>query len=178
MSNQYSKPPLLLIPDSAEPIYINVFHIACSYNASAKLIKDQFDKTDNISFLFPSIVCQSFAIELFLKFFIFIDAHNNKTVSTLPKRMGHDFSKLWERIPSEYKTLISTHYSNAPKPATLIGGFKESLNIIGNDSFEKWRYAHEIQSYDFMHLDLTALVSDVLYSAASFGVMKFEEKQS
>lgn len=178
MSNQYSKPPFLLIPDSAVPTYINLFHIACSYNTSAKLVKGQFDETGNVAFLFPSIVCQSFAIELFLKFFIFLDADKNKTASKLPKKMGHDFSKLWNRISSEYQKLISTHYSNAPKPPTITGGFEEGLSIIGNDSFEKWRYAHEIQNYDFMHLDYTDLVSDVLYSAANFGVMKFEGKQS
>ena len=172
MSSQYSLPPFLVIPDSAEPIYINIFHIACSYNASAKLIKNQFDNTNNAAFLFPSIVCQSFAIELFLKFFIFFDADKNKSISQLPKNLGHDFSKLWNRIPSEYQKLISTHYSNAPKPVSITGEFEDSLSIIGNNSFVKWRYAHEIQSFDFMNLDHTALVSDVLFSAANFGLMK------
>lgn len=176
MTEQYSSPPFLLIADTAEPIYVNVFHIACSYNESAKLVKSQFDETGNAAFLFPSIVCQSFAIELFLKFFIFLDAEKNETASELPKRMGHDFSRLWDRVSKEYQELISIHYSNAPKPPNVTGGFKESLSLIGNDSFEKRRYVYEIKDYDFMHLDHTTLISDVLFNAANFGVMKLEDK--
>lgn len=172
MAIEHPSPTLLLIPDSTEPKYINLFKIACSYNLSANLIKKQFDGENNAAYLFPSIVCQSFAIELFLKFFIFFDAEKNNTVSKLLKNLGHDFSKLWNRISYEYQELISIHYRNAPKSNNITGGFEEGLSTIGNDSFIKWRYMHEIENYEFMHLDHTSLISNVLFSAANFGVME------
>lgn len=168
----------LLVIRNDKPMYEDIFHIAYAYNRSAKLVSQESERVENAAFLLPSIVCQAFAIELFLKFFLLLDYPNIKSKKdidsaqnlTLSKAMkAHLYEHLWDAINIEYKEVVSKHYSNALNIKASVSDFRKALVDIDSNSFVNWRYIHEEESFKFMHPELTEKLSDVLLSAAFHG---------
>lgn len=170
---------LLIIPGDV-PMYKDMFHIAATYNKSAKLIIQHSEKQEDVAFMFPSIVCQTFAIELLLKFFILVEHSNILCRDDLKKyglnfgkkgSNGHAYDVLWDLIKPKYQELISLHYSNSLVGVGFDRNFRKALELIDPNAFTSWRYIHEGNEPKFMHHELTERVSDVLLSAACYGVM-------
>lgn len=152
-------------------MYKDIYHIAYAYNQSGELINNHSEKQKNAAFMFPSIVCKSFAIELLLKFFLVIDHPeicNQQDFKKLELNK-HGFSELWDLISMNFQLEIARHHTNC------IGRFKKLLEQIGSDSFVKWRYIHESESLNFMHISETKQVSDVLLSVAYNEMKKRDE---
>lgn len=170
---------LLIINDNS-PMYEDIFHIAYAYNKSGELINKHSDKQENAAFIFPSIVCQSFAIELFLKFFLVIDHPeicNQQDFKKVDLKLNkHSFSELWDLINLNYQNEIARHHMNCIGTQSSTAKFKKLLENIGSDSFVKWRYIHETEGINFMHISDTKQASDVLLSVA-YNEMKKRSSQ-
>lgn len=168
-------PALLLIPDE-EHDFAALYGIATAYAQSGELLNAHAAQTDQIAFLIPAMVCSSFAIELFLKFFI---TFNNAENLASPKgdRRGHDLQKLWERIKPEKQNLIVGMFRNPLHRPTEVGLelrrelFTSALAGIGSAPFVEWRYAHEINGPALMSQGSVAEVLDAFGHAAEH-VMK------
>ena len=160
----------LLIIRGDSPMYEDIFHIAYAYNQSSQLINDFSAKQKNAAFMFPSIVCQSFAIELSLKFFLVIDHPeicNRKDFEKFDLKLNkHGFSELWDLINVNYQNEIVRHHTNCIGNESSACRFKKLLEDIGSDSFVRWRYIHELEGFNFMHISDTKQASDVLLSVA------------
>lgn len=165
------KQPLLIISDGDN--VNDIFHIASAYNRAGRLIDDESVKTDDYSFIFPSIVCQSFAIELFLKFFIYFDKKQFELEREFSNKskLGHKFTNLWDKVSDTYKNEISVHYTNASKINTSPNEMRSLLIKVDENSFVTWRYPYENKGFTNMHIDDIKLISDVLHSA-SYQVIK------
>jgi hypothetical protein len=129
---------------------------------------------NEIEFTFPATVCQAFAIELFLKFFLVVDFPEIRGKKDLGKHnvtfkpsgsKGHGYSALWDMIPPNYQEKIA-HQTQINKQQ-----FRQQLLDIGDDPFVKWRYVHEEHGIHLLPLGLIKRVADALGYAAE-GVMK------
>lgn len=110
MSSKPETPSLVIIPGNAHD-FSALYSIATAYAHSGVLLNSHASKTEQITFAFPAMVCSSFSMELFLKFFLTIDNADNPN---LPQddRKGHYLKKLWERIKSENQDLIASMFRN------------------------------------------------------------------
>jgi hypothetical protein len=89
-------PVLVLLPEHAHTDYKTLFSIATAYAYSGLLVSEHAKKTDRLEFTFPAIVCSSFSIELFLKFFLMLEiADSNKP--SCKKNFGHGLLDLWSQ---------------------------------------------------------------------------------
>lgn len=122
------------------------------------------------------MVCSSFAVELFLKFFITLDNADNPTLPQDDRR-GHYLQKLWERIKPDNQDLIANMFRNPSHAPVAVGLatrkalFLEALAGIGNAPFVEWRYAHEIEGPALMSQGAVAEALDAVGYAAEH-VMK------
>ena len=73
MTSHPAIPELVLIADESKD-YKALYVIATAYAHSGLLISSQGKETVRPEFSFPAIVCSSFAIELFLKFFLMLES--------------------------------------------------------------------------------------------------------
>lgn len=160
--------PLIVIPDES-PMFHSIHMIACTYAHSGTLLERHGDTCSIGAFLFPAVVCQSFAIELFLKFFLVVDHPSIISKEDLVKHninfkpkgsKGHGYSALWDMIQPHHQTKI------AAKAKVGIRGFRQLLLDIGDDPFVQWRYVHEERDMKMLPLELIKQVTDALgYSA-------------
>lgn len=168
-------PALLLIPGD-EHDFAALYGIATAYAHSGELLNAHAAQTDQITFSIPAMVCSSFAIKLFLKFFITLDNADNPTAAQGDRR-GHDLQKLWERIRPEKQNLIIGMFRNSLHIPTAAGLelrrelFTSALAGIGSAPFVEWRYAHEINGPALMSQASVAEVLDAFGYAAEH-VMK------
>ncbi|GEO09235.1 HEPN domain-containing protein [Segetibacter aerophilus] len=123
-----------------------------------------------IYYLAPATVNISFAIELLLKGVVF--------KSTGKNAYGHDLSKLFNQIPSGIQELIRESYLSYKLTQTAeLGNYKimasdtdnscvnkqietstvEHLLTTHANSFEKWRYAYELNDYEYFCIGFNAL---------------------
>lgn len=168
-------PALLVVPSDAHD-FLSLYAIATAYAHSGELLNSHAARTDQVTFAFPAMVCSSFAVELFLKFFLTLDNADNPT-SPQDDRRGHYLQKLWERIKPDNQDLIAGMFRN-PSHAPVAAGlatrkalFLEALTGIGKAPFVEWRYAYEIEGPALMSQGAVAEVLDAVGYAAEH-VMK------
>lgn len=149
MASYPAIPSLVLIPGESHADYAALYAIATAYAHSGLLISNHGNETDRPEFSFPAIVCSSFAIELFLKFFLMLERAESEEPSS--KRVpGHYLRQLWKKISQEHQALIAGMFRNKTGVPMLnasgrrIELFEEALTHVGDAPFIKWRYAHEL----------------------------------
>ncbi len=169
-------PVLVLLPEDAHTDYKALFSIATAYAHSGLLVSEHAKKTDRLEFTFPAIVCSSFSIELFLKFFLMLErADSNKP--SVKKNFGHGLLDLWKQITPQYQQLIVGMFRSPTKAPQWnvhkrqIEIFVEALENIGETPFVKWRYVYELSDITLMSHHSIAEVLDALGWAAEY-VMK------
>ncbi|MCX7173436.1 MAG: hypothetical protein NT159_05860 [Proteobacteria bacterium] len=169
-------PTLLLVPGETPLDYRALYAIATAYAHSGLLISSHGEKHDRIEFFFPAIVCSSFAIELFMKFFLMLD-QTNKEPADRKHNSGHKLGELWKKINPEHQRLIAGMFGNSTATPHLnaadrrIELFVEALTDIGDAPFMKWRYAYELGEIGLMSHAAIAKVLDALGHAAEY-IMK------
>lgn len=169
-------PTLVLVPSATHIDYKTLYAIATAYAHSGLLISNHGEKSDQFEFTFPAIVCSSFAIELFMKFFLMLDRFD--TENAVQKHdSGHDLVTLWHKIKPDYQALIAGMFRNNTGVPLLNASdrrkelFMEALTDIGNTPFIKWRYAYEISKTTLMSHGAVVEVLDAFGHAAEY-IMK------
>ena len=170
MSTKPAIPSLLVIPGDAHD-FASLYAIATAYAHSGLLLDKHAERTDQITFAFPAMVCSSFAVELFLKFFLTLDNADNPTLPQDDRR-GHYLQKLWDRIKPDNQDLIASMFRN-PSHTPITAGlatrkalFLQALTGIGGAPFVEWRYAYEIDQPMLMsHGAVTEVLDAVGYAA-------------
>lgn len=169
-------PTLVLVPDATHIDYGTLYAIATAYAHSGLLISNHGEKSDQFEFTFPAIVCSSFAIELFMKFFLMLDRYDAKSADQ-KYDSGHKLDTLWNKIKPDYQALIAGMFRNNTGVPLLNASdrrkelFMEALTDIGNTPFIRWRYAYEISETTLMSHGAVTEVLDALGYAAEY-VMK------
>jgi hypothetical protein len=163
MSKKPAIPALVIVPGD-EHDFSSLYAIATTYAHSGELLNKHAAATNQLTFAFPAMVCSSFAIELFLKFFITLE-NSEKPTAFQNKRRGHYLQDLWERINTNNQGIIAsmfrnpTHLPIETDIATRKSLFLEALADIGRDPFVEWRYPYEIKNPSLMS---QAAITDVL----------------
>jgi hypothetical protein len=173
MTSRPAIPLLVLIPGESKDDYRSIYAIAMAYAKSGLLISEEAQAMDQPEFVFPAVVCSSFAIELFLKAFIALE---NTEAEPASRRgiTGHPLVKLWNKISPERQAVIAGMFRNPTGVPSLsaigtrIMGFVDALDNLGLQPFVKWRYVHEFE--DVTHMSHAALVeiTDALSRAAIY----------
>lgn len=177
MTTKPAIPTLFLIPDDDHKTdYKSIYAIATAYAHSGLMLNEYADKEQAMEFTFPAMVCSSFALELFMKFFLTLA--NADDVSAAPaSRRGHELDILWVRLKPEHQDLIAgMHQNTTGQPFTNALDrrkelFLEALKDIGESPFIKWRYVHEFVEPTLMSQGAIHQVLDALGHAAEH-VMK------
>lgn len=178
MTSYPAIPSLVLIPGESQADYAALYAIATAYAHSGLLISNHGNETDCLEFSFPAIVCSSFAIELFLKFFLMLERAESEEPSSKPKS-GHILGQLWKKIRPEHQALIAGMFRNKTGVPLLnasdrrIELFVEALTHLGEKPFVEWRYVHELVEPSLMSHAAITEVLDALGYAANY-VMKEE----
>lgn len=165
----------LVIVPSGSPYsdYSALYAIATAYAHSGLIISDHGQRASRLEFSFPAIVCSSFAIELFLKFFLMLGKLEG-TKFPEKHKTGHHLHNLWEKICPEHQALIAGMFRNKTGIPLLnasdrrIELFIEALDQVGESPFVKWRYVHELISPTLMSHAAINEVLDALRNAASY----------
>lgn len=178
MTSYPAIPSLFLIPDESQADYAALYAIATAYAHSGLLISNHGKETDRHEFSFPAIVCSSFAIELFLKFFLMLERAESEEPSS-KYEFGHHLGGLWKKICSAHQALIAGMFRNKTDVPLLnatdrrIELFEEALASVEEEQapFLKWRYPHELVEPTLMSHAAINEVLDALSYAANY-VMK------
>jgi hypothetical protein len=176
MTSQPPIPTLVFIPDNPYLDYPALYAIATAYAHSGLVISDHGKKADRPEFSFPAVVCSSFAIELFLKFFLMLEKAED-IESPEKHEYGHYISKLWKKIRPDHQALIAGMFRNKTGEPLLnasdrrIELFLEALSHVGDAPFVKWRYVHEFVDPTLMSHAAINEILDALGYAADY-VMK------
>jgi len=148
-----------------------LFNIAHAYARAADASWGSLVTTKDFDFAAPAIMCQSFAIELLLKFFLAID-HPSATTTDELKTAGvnlrcHKYSELFDQLAPATKDKIAKSFSTLSGRQINADGFRQELIAQGNDPFVYWRYIYEENSR-FSHFDRQSfnVVTDALGKAA------------
>lgn len=158
-------PSLFLIPSETRFDYKTLYATAVAYADSGLLISNQAKHTDRLELTFPAVVCSSFAIELFMKFFLMLDK-SDKGDETLKNDSGHNLSKLWEKINQEHKSIIAGMFRNNTGTPWLnaserrIELFEQQLSGLGDTPFVQWRYVYEMTDSALMSHGAITLILD------------------
>jgi hypothetical protein len=169
-------PSLLLVPDGGNTDYTSLYAIATAYAHSGLMLNRHAEKSGRLEFTFPALVCSSFALELFMKFFLTL-ANADDPGAAPADRRGHKLSALWQRLKPEHQDLIAgMHQNPTDQPLTTALDrrkelFLEALEDVGESPFVKWRYIHEVAEPTLMSHGAILNVLDALGHAAEH-VMK------
>ena len=159
---------MLVSTNGKAPMFETMFSMACTYNSSSRILRDKINKEDKYKFFFPSVICYSFSIELFLKFFHLIDFPEVFTKKYFTKFniniKAHSLSTLWDSLNINYKEEIVGQFRGVGGFARDVNEFREVLvTELGDDPFVKWRYIHEEEEgHYYLSLDMVSNVNDAL----------------
>lgn len=173
MTSTPAIPVLLLTTGESHIDYTALYGIATAYAHSGLLISSHGEKNNQMEFAFPAIVCSSFAIELFLKFFLMLDRAGKE--DAVPKHeFWHKLGDLWSKINPEHQRLIAGMFGNSTGTPHLnaidrrVELFMAAFKDIGDDPFTRWRYAYELPDSNLMSHAAIAKVLDALGRAAEY----------
>ena len=170
-------PSLVLVPgdDMHDPDAL--FAVATAYAHSGLVISRYANENDQMAFAFPAIVCSSFALELFLKFFLMMNLVERGEISQ-NVCFGHTIPTLWNEVTPVHKALIAGMFQNSTgEPYTAgveirLQVFEDALRNLGNQPFVQWRYVHELRSPQLMSHGAISIVVDALGHAAEYIVKR------
>jgi len=147
-----------------------LFNIAHAYAWAADGSWDMLGSKEDADFAAPAITCQSFAIELLLKFFLAVDhpaamtAH--ELASTGVKLMCHKYSDLFDQLLPATKEKIANVFTTLSGKQTDGAGFRTVLIAQGDNPFVYWRYVYERNGYSHFDRQAFTLVTNALGKAA------------
>lgn len=180
MTSRPAIPTLLLIPDDSQVDFRALYAIATAYAHSGLLISDHGQTNDRVEFSFPAVVCSSFAIELFLKFFLMLERPDRNDL-VLKQKSGHRLAELWKKILPVHQALIAGMFQNRTGVPLLNASdvrlklYEDALINVGEAPFIKWRYAHELVGPTVMSHAAITEVLDALGCAANYVMKKKSE---
>lgn len=90
-------PTLLLVPSDDPHDPEALYAIATAYAHAGHIVSAHGNESDQIAFTFPAIVCSSFALELFLKFFQMVDLIE-RGETTKKIKFDHTIPGLWGKL--------------------------------------------------------------------------------
>ena len=151
-------------------IHSVLFNIAHAYERAGRKAWDELTSTKDADFCGPAVMCQTFAIELLLKFFIASD-HPHATKFADLSRLGvnlrgHDLPDLWDRISVAQRVAIAETWSRMFTPALTPQAYREKLTSLGDDPFVRWRYIYESKGDSRLDAELLGRIADSLGKAA------------
>lgn len=171
MTSYPAIPALVLIPGESQADYSALYSIASAYADSGLILSQHGDVSDCPEFSFPAIVCSSFAIELFLKFFLILERAENDELSS-KREYGHSLLPLWDMICPAHQALVAGMFHNKTGEPLLnasdrrIELFVEALSHLGKMPFVEWRYIHERVDPSLMsHVAITEVLDALRYAA-------------
>lgn len=171
MQERPAIPLLVLIPGENKMDLSAIFAIAQAYAKAGLLVSDYGHHRDAPVFAFPAVVCASFAIELYFKFFWML-GHFETGEVTETKFKEHRLPKLWAELHPEHRALIAGMYRNkSGEPLNnaielRMELFLKAVDEIGDSPFVRWRYAHELTEVGHMSHAVIQEVLDALERAA------------
>lgn len=164
-------PALVVVPGDGHLDYPTLYALATAYAHAGLIVSSYGDRHERYEFTFPAVVCSSFALELFLKFFLILD-RADRGVREREFDLGHNVPKLWEKISASHKALIAGSFRNnsgsphLDAPQLRMELFEKALVGLGDKPFVKWRYVHELDDIEFMsHAAITEVVNALGYAA-------------
>lgn len=166
-------PTVFLLPTDDPHDPEALYAIATAYAHAGLIVSAHGKESDQIAFTFPAIVCSSFALELFLKFFQMVDLIERGEI-TQKIKFDHTIPGLWGKITPSHKAIIAGMFqNNTGKPYTTgheirLRLFEEALGQLGTQPFVQWRYAHELKGPRLMSHGAISIVVDALGHAAAF----------
>lgn len=168
-------PSLVLIPDESQADYAALCTIANAYAHSGLLLSRQGKEEGRVELSLPAVVCSSFAIELFLKFFLMLEGAEDDKPSP---RHEHEqrLGQLWGKISVRHQALVAGMFRNDTGTPSLTASdlriemFEEALKHVGDKPFDKWRYAHEITDPTLMSHAAIHEVVGALSLAANYAM--------
>jgi hypothetical protein len=174
-------PSLVIVPGDSRLDFESLYGIATAYAQAGLIVSHHGHRSHHPEFAFPAVVCSSFAIELFLKFFLMVDRVERGDTSQEPD-LGHTVPSLWSKVTPTHKDLIAGMFRNSTGEPHTTGAdtrlrlFEEALNFLGDKPFVQWRYVHELAEPTLMSHEAINLVLDALGYAAQYLVKKRRER--
>ena len=139
-----------------------LFNVAHAYARAANYSLQAIGAEKDADFAAPAIMCQSFAIELLLKFFLAIDHPNASTTDQLKaagvKLKCHKYSELFDQLQQQTKDKSALAYADVIRQSASAEDFRQALLAQGDDPFVYWRYIYETQDR-ISHFDTQAFVN-------------------
>lgn len=175
-------PSLVFLPsdDHYDPLALHA--IATAYARAGLLVSDYGHHREEMAFTFPAVVCSSFALELFLKFFLMVDLIDKGGSSKVS--FGHAIFPLWAKVAPPHKALVAGFFGHSGSVPNTTGvdsrlqSFERALTTLGKQPFVQWRYAHEMSGPQFMsHATISAVV-DAFWRAADYVVLRESDSWS
>lgn len=148
-----------------------LFNLAHAYAQAADSAWDRMTASGNADFAGPAIMCQSFAIELLLKYFLSLDHPGAASAQDLEvagvKLRKHKYSELYDQLKAETTAKIAAVFSARTGQSVDSAGFRALLVAQGDDPFVFWRYVYESKANS--HFDRVQFnqVTDALGEAAA-----------
>jgi hypothetical protein len=147
-----------------------LFNLANAYAQASDAVWAQLGTTKNADLAGPAIMCQSFAIELLLKFFLVVDHPTAKTAEDLRlagvRLKNHKYSELFDQLSSVTRDKIAQSFSQTSRRTVTSEQFRDLLIAQGDDPFVHWRYVYErggVSHFDRVSFNL---LTDALGKAA------------
>jgi hypothetical protein len=138
-----------------------LFNVAHAYARAANASWNTLESTKDADFAAPAIMCQSFAVELLLKFFLAIDHPTAKTSDELEMAgvtlKCHKLSELFDQLLPATQSKIAGVFTTLSGKQTDAAGFRAALIAQGDDPFVYWRYIYEkkvVAQFDQQAFDL------------------------
>ena len=147
-----------------------LFNLAHAYARAGDASWLSLASTKDADFAAPAIMCQSFAVELLLKYFLALDhpsATNAEELETEGVKLRrHRYSELYDQLKPATAAKIAAVFGTLTGRATDAVGFRAALIAQGDDPFVFWRYVYEAK--DTRHFDSALFnhVTDALGKAA------------
>lgn len=114
-----------------------LFNSAHAYARAANASWGSLGATSDADFAAPAIMCQSFAIELLLKFFLAIDHPSATTAEELEaagvKLRCHKYSDLFDQLEPATKNKIAKSFTDISGRQMDAAGFRQTLIAQGDD---------------------------------------------
>ncbi len=139
-----------------------LFNVAHAYARAADTSWRAIAAENDADFAAPAIMCQSFAVELLLKFFLAVDHPRAGSTDQLKaggvKLNCHKYSELFDQLRQQSKDKIASAYAATIGKPTNADGFRQALLAQGDDPFVYWRYIYE-STDRISHFDMQAFLN-------------------
>jgi hypothetical protein len=162
------------------PLNLRTFQLAKKYQESGNVLGQHMNTAKNANAAPGMIMCLSFALELFFKSLVLLDRDDVLHIAQLSKTEREQFSihsipLLYDQIPDQHKNRLSDIYSaRMGVPRLPPARFRSELVEQASNVFLTWRYAHERNSSEALHLNLS--VVENLIVAAQLVAVEAKQK--